>query len=153
MKLKAVMELSKLRGLSRREKKLMFSAWMLLWSLRLSLWLNPAATLNRVQRQSVNRYNVVHAPVYQILWVVQFTSHYVLRPTCLTQGLAAKALLAKFGYDSKLHMGVAHDDEKLEAHAWLTHQGQVILGDVEDLARYRPLSTAKGQENTLVWRS
>jgi Transglutaminase-like superfamily len=153
MNSKAVMELSKLRGLSRREKKLIFSAWVLLWSLRVGLWFNPAMTLHRVQRRSVNRYNLVHAPVYQILWAIQFTSQYVARPTCLTQGLAAKSLLAKFGYESKLHMGVAQDDQKLEAHAWLTQHGQVILGDVEDLSRYRPLSTAKGHENTLVWRS
>ena len=152
MKPKVVMDLSKLRGLSRREKRLIFSVWVKLWSLRLELWLNPARTLNQVQRRSVNRYNEVHAPVYQILWAIQFTSRYVIRPTCLTQSLAAKTLLARYGYDSKLHLGVAKEDEKLEAHAWLTHEGQVILGDVEDLSRYRPLSTAKGQKDTLVWR-
>ena len=153
MKSKAVMELSKLRGLSRREKKLIFSAWMLLWGLRLSLWLNPSQTIHRIQRRSAFQHNRVHFPVYQILWAIQFGSFFVLRPTCLAQGLAAKVMLSRFGYDSKLHLGVAKEDEKLEAHAWLTHQGQVILGDVGDLSRYRPLSSAKGQKNTLIWRS
>jgi hypothetical protein len=150
---KVVMGLSKLRGLSKREKRMVFNVWMLLWGLRLALWFNPTQIVNRVQRRSPMRHSVRHAPVYQILWAIQFCSYYVLRSTCLTQGLAAKTLLARYGYDSKLHLGVAKNDEWLEAHAWLTHQGQVILGDVEDLSRYRPLSSAKGQKQTLVWRS
>ena len=153
MRPKVIMELSKLRNLSKREKRLIFSAWMLLWGLRLSLWLNPSQTIQRIQRRSAFRHNVVHFPVYQILWAIQFGSFFVLRPTCLTQGLAAKTLLSRYGYDSKLHLGVTKEDERLEAHAWLTHQGQVVLGDVGDLSRYRPLSSARGQKSTLIWRS
>ncbi len=153
MKSKVVMELSKLRGLSRREKRLIFSAWLLMLGLRLSLWLNPSQTIHRIQRRSAFRHNVVHFPVYQLLWAIQFSSFFVPRATSLSQGLAAKVMLSRFGYDSKLHLGVAKEDEHFEAHAWLTHHGQVILGDVEDLSRYRPMSSAKGQKSSLIWRS
>lgn len=147
------MGLSKLRGLSRREKKLVFNTLMLMWGVRLALWLNPNQTIRSVQRRAANKYHAVHFPVYQLLWAIQFASSYVVRPTSLAQGLTAKTLLAKYGYESKLHLGVVEAREKLEAHAWLTQQDQVILGDAEDLASFRPLSSARGQKQTLVWRS
>jgi hypothetical protein len=153
MKQRLVMGLSKLRGLSKREKRLVFSAWMMLWSLRLGLWFNPSYVIQRIQRRSPKRHTVIHYPVYQILWAIQFCSYYVPGSTFLAQSLAAKTLLARYGYESKLHMGVAQNDQWLEAHAWLTHDGQVVLGDVDNLSRYRPMSSAKGQKQTLIWRS
>lgn len=46
--------------------------------------------------------------------------------------------LARAGYDGRLHVGVA-TEEAFEAHAWVTVDGEVLVGEHEDLGRFRPL--------------
>ncbi len=60
--------------------------------------------------------------------------------TCLSRAMAGQRLLTGCGYCSKLHIGVAREKgEKLEAHAWLSLDGRIILGNTPDLDRYREL--------------
>lgn len=60
--------------------------------------------------------------------------------TCLSRAMAGQRLLTACGYFSKLHIGVAREKgEKLEAHAWLSLDGRIILGNAPDLDRYREL--------------
>ncbi len=60
--------------------------------------------------------------------------------TCLSRAMAGQRLLTGCGYFSKLHIGVAREKgEKLEAHAWLSLDGLIILGNAPDLDRYREL--------------
>jgi len=61
--------------------------------------------------------------------------------TCLTQALAGKIIFASYGFDPQIHIGVNREEKYgLEAHAWLTLDGEVILGQVPDLSRFKPLS-------------
>jgi uncharacterized membrane protein YobD (UPF0266 family) len=94
-----------------------------------------------------------HAPVYQLIWAIQTATRFVSKPTSLTEALAAKALLAQYGYDSRLHVGVLKEGGIFHAHAWLTQAGDIILGDIENLSEYRPFSSIKGQKTNIVWRS
>jgi hypothetical protein len=56
--------------------------------------------------------------------------------TCLTQALAAQALLARQGYRAALKIGVARGRQgEFKAHAWLEHRGEVVIGDL-DLGQY-----------------
>jgi hypothetical protein len=61
---------------------------------------------------------------------------------CLPQAMACKAMLARRGQGSALHLGAAIDDRKgLMAHAWLVAGGTVVvgeegIGDVTPLARF-----------------
>jgi Transglutaminase-like superfamily len=58
--------------------------------------------------------------------------------TCLSKALAGYTLLAKHGHKARLHIGVSKDDDRnLKAHAWLSHNGEVILGSVPDLERFQ----------------
>jgi hypothetical protein len=67
--------------------------------------------------------------VEQMVWAVKVVSRYVPGATCLTQALAAQALLAQSGFPSQVEIGVAKDGlRRLQAHAWLVCQGQVVLG-------------------------
>lgn len=67
--------------------------------------------------------------VEQTVWAVGVVSRYVPRATCLTQALAAQALLTQAGFPSQVEIGVAKDDlQHLRAHAWVVYQGQVVLG-------------------------
>ena len=79
------------------------------------------------------------------IWAVHAISRRVLpdRP-CLTQALVARRLLRDCGVDSTLRMGaVRRPDGDISAHAWLEHEGRVILGwsGVE----YAPFETRRGR--------
>jgi hypothetical protein len=47
---------------------------------------------------------------------------------CLPQAIAAKAMLARRGRGSALHLGATFDGGEISAHAWLTVGGAVVIG-------------------------
>ena len=54
--------------------------------------------------------------------------------------MAGQRFLTGCGYLPTLHIGVAREKgENLEAHAWLSLDGRIIVGNVPDLDRYREL--------------
>ncbi len=60
---------------------------------------------------------------------------------CLPQAMAAKAMLARRGQGSALHLGAARAGDGLAAHAWLVAGGEVVVGeagiaDMAPLARF-----------------
>jgi hypothetical protein len=56
---------------------------------------------------------------------------------CLPRAYAAHWLLARHGYPSEVQVGVARDAAgKVEAHAWVVHQDQIVVGLVEDMRRF-----------------
>ncbi len=61
---------------------------------------------------------------------------------CLPQAMASKAMLARRGQGSALHIGAGRSDRRaLTAHAWLVAGGEVVIGeagmdDVTPLARF-----------------
>ena len=74
-------------------------------------------------------------------WAVKAASRRMpFTATCLVQALALRMLLSRQGYDPHLRLGVAKDgDDRLEAHAWLEMDGQVLIGG-EAGGRFVPLS-------------
>jgi hypothetical protein len=59
--------------------------------------------------------------------------------TCLVRAFTGQVLLQRSGYASDLRIGVARGlNGKMEAHAWIVYQGEVIIGDRDDLSRYIP---------------
>lgn len=60
-----------------------------------------------------------------------------VKTTCLSEALVCKTLLDESGFETDLRVGVAKAGRDLEAHAWLVHRGEVIVGGgVEDLGRF-----------------
>jgi len=53
---------------------------------------------------------------------------YPFRPTCLKKALVLYSLLNRRGFDVQVQLGAARDSGRLEAHAWVEHQGRIILG-------------------------
>jgi len=79
-------------------------------------------------------------PVDTLVQLLAAACRIVPFTTCLSRAMAGQRLLTGCGYFSKLHIGVARKKgENLEAHAWLSLNGQIILGNVPDLDRYREL--------------
>jgi transglutaminase superfamily protein len=65
------------------------------------------------------------------------------RATCLKKSLVLYALLRRRGLEVELFIGAAKAGGKLDAHAWLEHQGRVITGGPAT-ERYAPLWSLVG---------
>ena len=66
--------------------------------------------------------------------------------TCLVRALALQWSLARHGIDSELRVGVRKIDGRLDAHAWLEHDGVPLMeaGDVgESYAPFDSLTAAR----------
>ena len=122
-------------------KKATLLAYYLLWRVRLGLYWQARQTLKRYKQPGVNRFK--RCTVEELSYLIYALSSLVPQATCLTQALAAKALMAHYGHEVKLQIGVMKDeanDTEIKAHAWLTHNGKVVLGQVSNLADYSILT-------------
>jgi hypothetical protein len=68
-------------------------------------------------------------------------ARFIPRATCLTQAVAAQAMLARRGDRTLVSVGVRTGNlGNAEAHAWLVRGGEVLLGgSAEEISSYRPL--------------
>lgn len=61
--------------------------------------------------------------------------------TCLMEALVCKALLDERGVETDLRVGVAKVEGTLQAHAWLIHRDEVLVGATrENPERFRRLA-------------
>jgi Transglutaminase-like superfamily len=109
-------------------------ALALVGTVRVALWLAPSravlSTVTRsVARRRARRQRTAITPRRVVAAVVR-VSRVVPTATCLTQALAGQALLASYGHDARLKVGVARDDAgAFSAHAWLELDATPILGE------------------------
>ncbi len=97
--------------------------------IRVLAWLLPFRWVLRFARhQRKNKQSQIRLET--ILGIVNTTSNYVPRATCLTRALTGQILLQQYGYNSKLCIGVLKQ-EGFEAHAWLEKDGQIIFQESE----------------------
>jgi Transglutaminase-like superfamily len=133
----------KFLALAPAERRLLAEAALLVGTARLGLWLLPFRALpdllGRLARLCARRASTHMAPA-RIAWAVAAVSSYVPAATCLTQAMAARALLARHGCPAQLRIGVAHGAHgQLEAHAWVEADGRVLIGGAIS-ERYTPLT-------------
>jgi len=68
--------------------------------------------------------------------MVRAAAHYGhVRTSCLEESLTLWHLLRKQGYAAKLRIGVRKTAEKIEAHAWVEHEG-AALNQAEQMHRH-----------------
>src|SRR5687768_4549971 len=140
--------MSTLRGLPPSERRMLIAALGLVICVRLALWLLPSRfILRRVRALGFQspRPGDRRANRATVTWAVEAASRRVPQATCLTQAVAAQLLLHHHGFPSKLCLGVARSSgEGFFAHAWLEHDGQILLGGqgVRDLTRLPDLTHA-----------
>ena len=127
--------LARLRALAPAERRLLIEAALAVAAVRVGLWLLPFRAMRRAGERLGSwgagrraRGQATHSPE-RIAWAVAVVSQYIPRASCLTRALAAEALLARRGYPAQLRIGVAKGlGGRLEAHAWLERDGQVLIG-------------------------
>jgi hypothetical protein len=63
---------------------------------------------------------------------------------CLPAAYTLHLLLHRHGYASTVQVGVARDVHgAVEAHAWVEHEGKILIGALPDLVRFVPLPPLK----------
>ena len=135
--------------LSAAERRLALSCLGWVWLVRVGLWMLPFRRMQRLC-EAFGRSKVMRLPdaptAAQIVWGVRLASRNVPRATCLTQALAAEILMGRNGYSSQVRIGVAVKPEAgFRAHAWLEHEGRVLIGETGDLAEYTPLMSLNNE--------
>ena len=83
----------------------------------------------------------------RVLWAVNAATP-LTGATCLPRALVTHALLTRQGLASELRIGVARRPGRLlEAHAWVEEGDCILIGDLPNLAHFKPLakSRAEGQ--------
>lgn len=105
--------------------------------------------LSKVSRKS----QTVLAPIQsrispkRMARLITIASSLVPFSTCLSQALAGHVLFAKYGQATTLHIGVYNKTNTgVEAHAWLCQSGEVILGYLPKMERYRELLAIHEEE-------
>jgi hypothetical protein len=139
------------------DRRLLAEAALLVGAARLGLWLLPFRALPGLLAKVAGRPSPPLSqprergrggeglPAERIAWAVAVVSSYVPAATCLTQALAAQALLARRDCPAQLRIGVARGAHgQLEAHAWLDVDGQAVIGGAIS-GRFTPLPNIKGQ--------
>jgi len=131
--------------LSRPDRVLLIHTTVVLTVVTLGLRILPWLTLQRLLPKRASRHArfvpAQRPSAQRIAWSIQVASGYVPRATCLPRALAAHLLLIQHAYPADLQIGVArNEDGNLEAHAWVTSESGIIIGDVQDLDHFVLLS-------------
>lgn len=122
------------RELSAAERVLLLRAFVVVAAVRVSLWTLPLGVTRRVAATTGR--GIGSHSVERLAWAVAVASRYLPRATCLPQAVALQALLIHAGHESRLEIGVTKDgDRRIEAHAWVTCGGRVVIGGPE-VGRY-----------------
>jgi hypothetical protein len=118
--------------LNNETRLLLIKALMVQWIIRLMLWL---FSFNRIEK-IVKRFSKVKPvgtsiSLTRITWAVQVMGRFVPESTCLVRALSGQVLLGRYGYSSLVKIGVSRNKGEFEAHAWLEHDNEVVLGESE----------------------
>jgi Transglutaminase-like superfamily len=130
------------------ERNLFLKAYLLLTFIRLGLLLRSFNRLrNLLERFSHPRQSLgvdILSPqqrVIRVQWAVEACSKVMPGSVkCLAKALTMKTLLNQYNCPSKLIIGVDKNGvNQLEAHAWIEYEGHVVMGQLKDLSRFKPL--------------
>ncbi len=134
-------KLRKFVHLPTAEKRCFCRAVGLLAYYRLALLVVPLQRLleNR-RRQPAAVAPELHLDARRLARLIKAAATVVPGTTCLANSLAGRRLFVRYGYPAKIHVGVAKDRrDGFQAHAWLTLAGEIVIGQLPDMEKYREL--------------
>ena len=123
--------------LSYPEKILALESLFWVTVVRVMIWIFPFSfAQKRVQKiatyLSPDELDKVHkVRIERIRMMIVVISRYIPRATCLVQAMAGHIIFSRYGYNTIIKIGVLNEDGVFEAHAWLEHSGNVVLGESE----------------------
>ena len=138
--------LRRFAALSRRERRLFTEAALLLPSVHLLQRTLPYRRWRKLlTRGDAAGPSTVDAPLpEELARAVERARKLPGTYKCLPAAYALHLMLHRYGYPSLVQVGVAHDpDGRVEAHAWVEHEGKILIGALPDLVRFVPLPALK----------
>lgn len=143
-------QILKFLNLTGQDRQLLLKSFILLGLVRLGLYLLPFGTLkqfldNRLQLFSKSQ-KIARIELDKIPWAINLSAKYWFGEVkCLAKALTTQILMSSYGYCSQLQIGVAKSKQgNLEAHAWVENEGKVVVGHLQDLCRFTPLTSWDG---------
>jgi Transglutaminase-like superfamily len=126
------------------ERRILIRVLWVVGVARASLWVLPIEKARRMVAKVAA--GSTGDSVHQVVWAVRLVGRCLPGATCLTQALAAEALLTGAGFSPHVEIGVAKDElSGFQAHAWVVCHGQVVLGG-QQVERYNSLIVWNRQE-------
>jgi hypothetical protein len=134
--------LVKFLRLGRAERRLRVAAWATLLWIKIALTLLPFKIVygwvSRLAGESSKPAARGGASPVDVSRALQSVCGYVPGGrNCLARALAGKLLITRRGYAVTLRVGVARLGERIQAHAWLEHDGRVLIGQ-DDAVQFTP---------------
>ena len=134
----------KLLSLPLGDRNILIRAGLLLWGVRIGLWILPFPRLRDLLSKKTTKpvaTSQSETQARKVARYVRLMSRYVPVATCLVQALVTVRLLEEAGLPACLRIGVARSNSgELEAHAWVESGGRVVIGGSHvDLARFTVL--------------
>jgi len=123
--------------LSRRDRRMLLRAWVVVAAVRGALWCCRLSTTRRMAAAAAGKPRP--GAVDELARAVNAVSRCVPRATCLTQAIALHALLRRSNHGAQVEIGVATAPQ-FEAHAWVQCDGRTVLGGAST-GRYTPVWT------------
>jgi hypothetical protein len=115
--------------------------------LRLFPWRMLQRPLVRLASWSSRFASTWRPSAQQIARAIRIASSCIPKATCLPRALAAQLLLIQNGHPAELLIGVAkNENRKLEAHAWVSIGSEIIIGGVDDINHFVPLSRVNRED-------
>jgi hypothetical protein len=136
----------KLLELSWTGWRFLCKATLVMAMVRLTLGVLPFAVVHRlftcVGVKTTQRVAPEASAVQQMIWSVKVAGRYLPRVTCLVEAYTLHYLLSRQGVNTRVRIGVMHSQKKqLEAHAWVEHEGVVLIGALPNFHDYTALPT------------
>lgn len=132
------------------DRGLVIEAAVLLAVVRIGLSLIPFQTLRRLLdryadgRRRGAALGSSNEPPARVVWAVTSVARgWPRATTCLIEALAADAMLRRRACACEIRFGVRPPSGAagpLDAHAWVEHNGVVVLGEVTNMADYAVMS-------------
>ncbi|TFI55203.1 lasso peptide biosynthesis B2 protein [Mastigocladus laminosus UU774] len=127
------------------DRHLLIMTFILLVAMRVGLWLLPFRTLLKLLPRISGSQVTQQVSVGKISWAVKTVSRYIPGVKCLARALTTQVLMNRNGHSCELRIGVAKGEKGiLEAHAWIEHEGLIVMGYLADLSRFMPLPSLEG---------
>ncbi len=128
-------KITKFLALTTAQKSCLLKIYVLLWHVRMRLWLFSYIHTRQWADECSNALNQrtlreeCDADMVEIIRLLATAARYVPNATCLTQAIVGSMLLRKQGINTALHIGVKKGIAgDIEAHSWLEYNGEIILG-------------------------
>ena len=144
--------LRKAAQLSLADWTVLAQAWILFWISDLKLRIPPfrlMLAIPDIATAPESDHPLAASLLARYAWLVSIAGRYSLvRSTCLKEAIVLSSLLERKGIATQLRIGVARQDGKFKAHAWLERNGQVVPG-MQGNDGYEPLVPHQGELRAL----